>query len=559
MDNLWNSFLLLGGIGMFLFGIHYMTESLQKAAGNKLRTILEKMTKDPIIATAVGIFVTALIQSSGATSVMVISFMSAGLMNLSQGLFVMLGANIGTTITAQIISFKMTNIAPLILFIGVLLFLFIKNDIAKKAGGIILGFGTLFVGIYLMNTAVDALGLGEIVKNHLQNYSNPFLGVLFGILFTAIIQSSSASVGILQVLAMAGGTTLGLENVMYIIIGMNIGACSPVVIASFTGNKKSKQGALACFIAKMLGAVIFFILLSLLPIDEVIVKITPNDVSRQIANYHLFYNLVTTIVVMPLVTLISNFVTHILPETAEESETDEKLIYLSNDMIMTPAIAIKQAQREILRAAKLAYDNMKVSVEAVLEGDTSKPQEVFDREKVINFLNHEITGFLVKLHGADLYGNDIEKAGLMLKVISDVERIGDHAENIAEYALQIKDNDIKISSDGYKELKTIADRSLEVVKLAMEVYENEDFDKLPDVSRMEEEVDDMQEQFMDNHIKRLKKQKCTPKGGVIFTDMVTDLERVSDHATNIAYSIKGEKTSVKTKKTYIVTRGSENI
>ena len=559
MDNIWDTFLLLGGIGMFLFGINFMTDSLQKAAGNNLRTILEKMTKNPIIATLVGVFVTALIQSSGATSVMVISFMSAGLMNLSQGLFVMLGANIGTTITAQIISFKMTNIAPLILFVGVLLYLFIKNDIAKKAGGIVLGFGTLFVGIKIMGEAVSALQLDKIVAEFLQSYNNPFLGILFGIIFTAIIQSSSASVGILQVLAMSAGAAIGLNDVIYIVIGMNIGACSPVVIASFTGNKKSKQGALACFIAKFLGAAIFFALLTFVPIKDFIIKLTPDDVSRQIANYHLLFNLVTTILVMPFVSLIDKFVTSILPETAEESETDEKLIYLSNDMIMTPAIAIKQAQREIMRAAKLAYDNMKTSVEAVLEGNMDKSKIVFEREKVINFLNHEITGFLVKLHGAELYGNDIEKAGLMLRVISDVERIGDHAENIAEYAMTMKDDDIKISADGYKELKTIAEKSLDVVRLAMDVYENEVFDKLPEVSRMEEEVDDMQEQFMDNHIKRLKKQKCTPKGGVIFTDMVTDLERVSDHATNIAYSIKGEKTSVKTKKTYIVTRGSESI
>ena len=557
MDKLWNVFLLLGGIGMFLFGINYMTESLQKAAGNKLRGILERMTKNPIVATLVGVFITVLIQSSGATSVMVISFMSAGLLNISQGLFVMLGANIGTTVTAQIISFKITNIAPIILFIGVLLYLFIKNDVAQKAGAIVLGFGTLFVGIKIMGDAVNALGLDVIVNEFLKNYNNPFLGILFGVIFTAIIQSSSASVGILQVLAMSAGTAMGLENVIYIIIGMNIGACSPVVIASFTGNRKSKQGATACFIAKFVGAVLFLILLSFLPISDFIIKITGSDVSRQIANYHLLFNLVTTILVLPLVPPITKFIERMFPETEEESETEAKLIYLSNDLIFTPAIAIRQTKMEIMRAAKIAYENMELAISAVMEKDIDKAKSVFEREKTINYLNHEITGFLVKLHGRELYGNDIEKAGMMLRVISDIERVGDHAENIAEYAISLKQDGIKISSDAKDELKKLSEKSLAVIKLALETYEKEDFDSLNNVGALEEEVDELQEKYMENHIKRLKKEKCSPKGGVIFTDMVTDLERVSDHATNIAFAIKGEKTSVKTKKTYIVTKGAD--
>lgn len=557
MDSVWNIFLLLGGIGMFLFGINYMTDSLQKAAGNRLRTVLEKMTKNPLVATLVGVFVTALIQSSGATSVMVISFMSAGLMNVSQGLFVMLGANIGTTITAQIISFKITNVAPLILFFGVVMYLFVKNDVVRKAGAIVLGFGTLFVGIKLMSDAVGSLELDKIVSEFLENYNNPLLGILFGFVFTAIIQSSSASVGILQVLAMSAGTAMGLNNVIYIIIGMNIGACSPVIIASFTGNKESKQGAFACFAAKLIGAVLFFIILAFLPITEFIIKITGDDVSRQIANYHLLFNLVTTLLVLPIVPYLAKFIEKLFPKTEAESETDMKLIYLSNDLILTPAIAITQAQREILRAANIALYNVSLSVSAVLERDVEKAEVVFEREKTINYLNHQITGFLVKLHGRELYGSDIEKAGMMLRVISDVERIGDHAENMAEYAISLREDGIKLSSSAKEELSRIAEKTVEVIKLAIDVYENEAFDMLPNVSRLEELVDDLQDELMENHIKRLKKEKCTPKGGVIFTDMVTDLERISDHATNVAYAIKGEKTSIKTKKTYIVTRGTD--
>lgn len=561
MEYLSGFFLLLGGIGLFLYGISFMTQSLEKAAGDNLRTILEKMTSKGIFALLVGTAVTVLIQSSGATSVMVVGFVNAGLMNLAQSLYIMLGANIGTTITGQIIAFKITAIAPLILFIGMVLYMFIKNSMAQKIGGIVLGFGMLFVGIYIMGMAVDTLSLETVVSAFLNKFSNPLLSLLFGFVITAIIQSSSASIGILQVIFAASAIPAEqLNTVFYIILGMNIGACSPVVIASIGSNTNCKQSALANFMSKIISAVLFMVFIMLIPkFSQFIVKLSPTSVARQIANFHTLFNIISSALLFPFVRPLTKLIEKIIPSKEDEENEPKKLLYINADTMLTPSIAVTQVKREVARMAELTYKNIKLALKAFFTGNVSLTEKVFDTEKTINFLNHEITAFLIKLYGKNITPKELEAVAMMFHVVADIERIGDHAENIAEYAIEAKNMNVDFNEVALKELEEISTKSIEVYKKAVEVYNDELFEELPVVSSMEEHVDDLQKKFIEEHIERLKKGQCSPRSGVIFTDMVSDMERCADHAINIAYSINGEKSSVQVKKSYILVRGEDPL
>ena len=545
MEMVYNIFFLLGGIALFLYGINFMSESLQKAAGDNMRGILQRMTGKGITAVGIGAVVTALIQSSGATSVMVVGFVNAGLMNLVQGIYVMLGANIGTTITAQIIAFKFENIAPLFLFLGMVCYLFIKKKFVKKIGAVILGFGMLFVGIKIMGDAVDELQLSSVISNFLNNYNNPVLTLLFGILITAIIQSSSASVGILQVLAMGGaaGAVSGmtLESVMYMILGMNIGAITPVLLAAFHGNANSKRTALAGLIAKITGALFFGIVIFIFPQTISWIKATSPDLTRQIANFHLVFNVVSSLVLCPFVSQISRLAEHFVKPEAKEAKDAQKLLYINGETLLTPSVAVPQFKREIMRMADLAYENLSLSIDAYFRSDEDKLEEIYERESTINFLNHQIAGGLVQLHGKSLSEKEREKVGMMFGVLTNIERIGDHAENIAEYVEVAGKHTVSMSEEALRELKEMAEKTLYTIKIANEVYDGELFNRLNEVSAAEQAVDDMEEKLNENHIKRLKAGQCSPREGVLFTDMIIDLERCADHAINIAYAIMGEQ------------------
>ena len=547
-------FLLLGGIGLFLYGINYMSLSLKEAAGDKLRVVLSKMTGNGAVSVLVGAGTTALIQSSGATSVMAIGFVNAGMLTVAQSLYIMLGANIGTTITAQIIAFKVETIAPLILFVGMILYTFVKNRIINKIGAVILGFGMLFVGIYLIKDATDKLGLSDVLSMFIKSYNNPVLCLLFGVVFTSIIQSSSASIGILQVLlgssAVAAG--LGLHDVVYIIIGMNIGAIAPVIFASFSGNRTCRQSAIAGVLAKVFGSAFFIILYLAVPfLEKWIINMTPGDVSRQIANMHLIFNIISTICVFPCVKIITKIVQKVLPEDPEDEFASEKLLYLNPDVMMSPPVAIVQAKREIMRMAKLTYNNLKLSLVDFFDDDKDYFDDIMETEKTINYLNHEITGCLIRLHGQSLNENDEEIVGMMFRVVSNIERIGDHAENIAEYSKQRIGQKITFSDFASEELHNISEKTLKVFELAISIYDDTRFDLLDEITDKEEEIDDLKDQYIEDHIVRLKKDNCKPRAGVIFTDMVTDLERCSDHAINVAFAIKGEK-ALNVKTSYVI-------
>ncbi len=548
--------MLLGGIGLFLYGINFMSSSLKEAAGEKLRTVLARMTSNGFTAIIAGVVVTALIQSSGATSVMAIGFVNAGLMNIADALYIMLGANIGTTVTAQIIAFNIDWLAPFILFVGMILYTFIKNKIAKKVGGVVLGFGMLFVGIYIVKLAAEQLNLGAVMESFLKRVDNPLLSLLFGLLVTAVIQSSSASIGILQTLiATSASSILGLHDVFYMILGMNIGAIAPVVLASFSGNRRSRQAAIAGMLLKVFGTIFFILLVLIFPIIETwIISLSP-DVSRQIANLHLSFNLVSSVVLFPFVKWIAKLTERILPVKQEDERTAAKLLYLNPELLMTPAIAVMQAKQEVLRMAGLAIDNLKLALKAFFDDD-KLADGVFGVENTINFLNHTITSYLISLHGKTLSQKDQEKIGMMFHVVADIERIGDHAENIAEYAQIKEEHHVRFTEAGWVELREISEATIRACQMAIEIYDAEAFDRLEEMTALEEKIDALKEIDIENHIARLKKEECNPRGGVMFTDLVTDLERCGDHAINIACAIHSEET-LEVKKNYVIERISQ--
>ena len=546
MEQAYNVFLLLGGIGLFLFGISYMGKGLEQAAGDNLRVWLEKLTTSPLKAVLVGALATAAIQSSGATMVMAVGFVNAQMMTLSQALYIMLGASIGTTITAQIIALDIDPWAPLILFIGLLLAQFIKNRTAKKTGAIVLGFGILFVGINLMGDAVKAMELGGLVASFLHNVHNPVLSLLFGAAFTLVIQSSSASVGILQVIVASSlGASMGLEEVVYMIMGMNVGAVAPLVLSALSGNRLSKRAAASQTAIKLLSAISFSILMLIFPAIIAFVKnLSPNDVSRQVANFHTIYNSVSAVLMFPLIKPVAKLAEKLMPDSAEDEFYSRKLLYCSNDVSKSPAIMITQAHKEIMRFADICRANLHTALESFFDRDEDKAEAVIEREKTINFLNHEINSYLVSLYGKGLHESDVSRVSTMLSVASDLERIGDLAENIAEYTQIAASNKAKFSPAALDDLGEMAEKVEYMVDLSMKCYDKEDRELLAEARAVEEQVDAMQEEKTENHIERLKAEICDPRGGVVYTDMVSDLERISDHATNIAEGILGINASI---------------
>ena len=546
MEQAYNVFLLLGGIGLFLFGINYMGKGLEQAAGDNLRVWLEKLTTSPLKAVLVGALATAAIQSSGATMVMAVGFVNAQMMTLSQALYIMLGASIGTTITAQIIALDIDPWAPLILFIGILLTQFIKNRTAKKAGAIVLGFGILFVGINLMGDAVKAMELGGLVASFLHNVHNPVLSLLFGAVFTLVIQSSSASVGILQVIVASSlGASMGLEEVVYMLMGMNVCAVAPLVLSALSGNRLSKRAAASQTAIKLLSAISFSILMLLFPAILSFVKnLSPNDVSRQVANFHTIYNSVSAVLMFPLIKPVAKLAEKLMPDSPEDEFYSRKLLYCSNDVSKSPAIMITQAHKEIMRFADICRANLHTALESFFDRDEDKAEAVIEREKTINFLNHEINSYLVSLYGKGLHESDVSRVSTMLSVASDLERIGDLAENIAEYTQIAASNKAKFSPAALDDLGEMAEKVEYMVDLSMKCYDKEDRELLAEARAVEEQVDAMQEEKTENHIERLKAEICDPRGGVVYTDMVSDLERISDHATNIAEGILGINASI---------------
>lgn len=520
---------IFGGLGLFLYGMKLMSYGLENIAGERLKGILEKITSNKIMGVLVGTIVTAVIQSSSATTVMVVSFVNAGLMSLVQATGVILGSNIGTTITAQIVSFSLEAVAPIFIGIGAILMLSSKKKKIKDIAVISVGFGILFMGMGLMSSSMKPIAELENFKEIIiimGRYS--ILGVLVGVIMTAIVQSSSATTSILVALAAAG--TIDMKIAFPIVLGCNIGTCVTAIIASLTANKTAKKAALLHLLFKIFGTIIF------LPLSVYVVKVvaylTPNNLGRQVANAHTIFNIVITLVVLPISGYFVKFVNKVLPD--EEEKEVCGAIYLDKKLLETPVVASTQVIKETIRMAKISRDNFQLAMKAFFYGDYENIKGVYENENIINTLEREITEYLIALSQHNLTKENAELVSEVYHTINDIERIGDHAENIVELATSKFNNNIEMSKQALKEIEEIFEATLDSLDIAIKCFSNYDINNDKVVNEVEDRIDMLEKQFRNNNIARLNSKQCYASSGVMFFDLLSNLERIGDHANNIA-------------------------
>lgn len=528
---------LLSGLGLLLYGIKILGEGLELAAGAKLKVLLEKMTSNRFAAVLVGFVITTLIQSSSTTTVMVVGFVNTGIMNLTQAIGVIMGANIGTTTTSILVSLDIGKYAPIAIGIGVFLSMLTKKTTKKHIGLAITGFGMLFLGMTLMKDAMEPLASSPVFSEWLMNANNPFVAILIGTVITAVIQSSAASIGILQALASQG--LIPLHFAAYVIYGQNIGTCITALISSIGTKKNSKRTAVMHVLFNVFGTVIFIFLTKFLPFTDWIESLTDNTM-MQLSLVHIIFNVVSTLIMFPFADkVLVKLACLIVPDKKDSSEDDFKLKFVDNLMINTPPFAVAQVSKEVHRMAGLARQNFSIAAEDLLNKSCNHFDEVQHTEEVINFLNHNITPILVKINSLDLSYSDAKYIGRVFHVINDIERIGDHAQNLEEAAKSRVDEGIEISAEGERELREMYETTLKLIDGSIEAFTAQilDNEKAEQLSEYEASVDDMQTDFEQSHIERLNAHKCNTRAGMLFINTITDFERVADHATNIAWSV----------------------
>lgn len=531
---------LMGGLGLFLLGMKQMSDGLEKAAGAKMRSILEAVTTNRLLGTLVGILFCAVIQSSSATTVMVVSFVNAGMMTLYQAAGVIMGANIGTTVTSQLVSFNLSAYAPVFLFIGVILTQFVKNDRVKKIGEVILGFGVLFMGLSVMSGSMSSLKDSPQVANLLGGLTNPFLGVVMGTIITAIIQSSSVTVSIVLLMAQQG--LLELPICFYIILGCNIGACMSAMLASLSGKKDAKRAALIHLFFNIIGTVIIYLVLTVAGglVLEIIMKISGGNPGRCVANAHTLFKICQVIVLLPFTTWIVKLTYLAVPGKETTGDSKYQLFYIGKTAMFSPTTAVIEAVMELEHMGALAYENLNRGLNALIELDQAKIDKVYEVEKQINFMNHAITDYLVKIGQMTLPIDDSRSIGALFHVVNDIERIGDHAENLADSARNRIADNIAFSGAGLEELKAISEKVNTILQYSIDMFAHNTKHHMQDIIDLENEIDEMERQFQKNHVERLTKNECTAASGMLFSDAISGFERVADHATNIAYALLEE-------------------
>lgn len=535
-----NIFSMLGGLALFLYGMNMMSNGLELAAGNKMKTILEKLTSNRILGVLVGALVTAIIQSSSATTVMVVGFVNSGLMSLTSAVWVIMGANIGTTITGQLIAIDITAIAPLIAFIGVAMIVFFKSKKLDAFGSVIGGLGILFIGMETMSNAMVPLRTMPEFVGLISKFQNPFIGILVGALFTALIQSSSASVGILQALAKSGVMTL--SSSIYVLFGQNIGTCITSVLASIGTSKNAKRTTIIHLTFNIIGTVIFVSISMLFPFAHLVESITPNNVAAQIANVHTIFNVTTTLLLLPIGTKLVDLANMILPDDPEDHQ-HMSLKYLdfsifNNDYhIGTSAIANTQLFNETQHMLNVANHNVKRAFELLDHFDQEKYEHLLKDEEYINYLNQQIIDFTTEVISNEFPTEGSQSIVLFLKLSSDLERIGDHAINIASRAQKLAEDDTHFSADALKEISIMESLCNNILDELIILDYDEFKDIVDKVDVMEDNIDKTQHQFTVNQLIRLKEKKCSTENSIIYTKILTDFERIGDHGLNIAESL----------------------
>lgn len=537
---------IMAGVGLFLYGMQLMSDGLQKVAGGKMRTILEKLTTNPFMGLLLGIVFTGIIQSSNATTVLVVSFVNSGLMNLSQSVGVIMGANIGTTVTGQLVSFKLDAVAPLFIIVGVLMVMFVKKPMIKRIGEVLLGFGILFFGMSTLSSSVDRLNEVEAVKNMFGSLRNPFLAVLIGFAATSILQSASASVGILIVLASSG--LMELDMCYYVIMGCNIGACSSAVLASLSGTKDAKRAAMIHVSFNVIGLVIVMSLLAVWgdPIMSAIhglTAMTENPgirAGRDVANINTIIKVFQVLVLFPFSKFLIRLTYYVIPGEDEEVHGME-LKFIGKHAIFNLTTALPQAVSELERMGEMALGNLACAMEALLNKNEEAMETVYKKEEVIDYLNTEITNYLVKINQLSLPIQDRKQLGLMFHVVNDIERIGDHAENIADYAKTTMSANLKFTKKAQNELRQMFEMVTQLLNYSLTMFVSGDDTHANDILQLEKDIDKMEKKLQKKHINRLANNKCEPHAAMIFSDLLSNLERVADHGTNIAFAEQDEE------------------
>ena len=529
---------LLGGLALFLYGMQMMSSGLEAAAGSKMKLILERLTANRFLGVLVGAGITAVIQSSSATTVMVVGFVNSGMMTLNQAVWIIMGANIGTTITGQLIALDVGALAPLFAFIGVAMVVFVKMPRAHHIGQIMAGLGVLFIGMEMMSSSMMPLRDSQAFVDLMTRFSNPLLGIAVGALFTALIQSSSASVGILQALATSGA--ISFSSSVFILFGQNIGTCITAVLASIGTSRSAKRATIIHLMFNIIGTVLFTILCILFPLADLVASFTPDAPAAQIANMHTIFNIVTTLLLLPLGNQLASLAVRILPEQPEENRDEMHLEYLPPVQVSSKdgnlgasAIHIGQLQQELDRMLDMAQDNIETSFDAVLSRDSSLLTKAEKMESYLDFLNKEISKYISRLITYETNEQGSSIVSSYFTITGNIERIGDHAINICGYSKLLEERHIQFSAQAQEEICQMRDICLEALN-ALHQREAGDLLWLTDVSALEQRIDDMTDLFRKDQLERMKAGTCSDEACILYSELLTDFERIGDHVLNIA-------------------------
>ncbi len=529
---------LLGGLALFLYGMQMMSSGLEAAVGSKMKLILERLTANRFLGVLVGAGITAVIQSSSATTVMVVGFVNSGMMTLNQAVWIIMGANIGTTITGQLIALDVGALAPLFAFIGVAMVVFVKMPRAHHIGQIMAGLGVLFIGMEMMSSSMMPLRDSQAFVDLMTRFSNPLLGIAVGALFTALIQSSSASVGILQALATSGA--ISFSSSVFILFGQNIGTCITAVLASIGTSRSAKRATIIHLMFNIIGTVLFTILCILFPLADLVASFTPDAPAAQIANMHTTFNIVTTLLLLPLGNQLASLAVRILPEQPEENRDEMHREYLTPVQVSSKdgnlgasAIHIGQLQQELDRMLDMAQDNIETSFDAVLSRDSSLLTKAEKMESYLDFLNKEISKYISRLITYETNEQGSSIVSSYFTITGNIERIGDHAINICGYSKLLEERHIQFSAQAQEEICQMRDICLEALN-ALHQREAGDLLWLTDVSALEQRIDDMTDLFRKDQLERMKAGTCSDEACILYSELLTDFERIGDHVLNIA-------------------------
>lgn len=534
-----NQILMLpGGLALFLYGMQMMSSGLEAAAGNRMKSILERLTANRFMGVLAGAVITAVIQSSSATTVMVVGFVAAGLMTLNQAVWVIMGANIGTTVTGQLIALDIGVIAPLIAFAGVVMIVFLKGEKQHHIGSIIAGLGVLFIGMDMMSAALEPLQKSKIFMEIITRFNNPPVGILAGAVFTAIIQSSSASVGILQALAESG--IIGLPQAVYVLFGQNIGTCITAVLASIGTRVNAKRTTIIHLMFNIIGTIVFTVICMVTPFVSFMQGLAPDNPVAQIANVHTTFNVVTTLLLLPFGNLMAKAAIRILPDKEGEQEQTHRLEYLmpfdlrKTHQVGQVSVILEQLSQETGRMLQYVEKNVRAGFGAILDATCNTMERIEEREEYIDYLNAEISRYIANMLSLEMSAEDSKRIHAYFAIVGNLERIGDHAMNLADYAAQLSRQDLKLSKEAKEEVRRMSELSMETLEVIRCGAVSEEIRMLELTAKNEQKADDMSELFREHQLVRMKEGVCKAETGILYSEMITDFERIGDHALNIA-------------------------